>query len=436
MTSQPKFPPVPSITGSSANSPCIMPRLSSESEVIYSEVHHENDGLDLRIASDTWCKLAASEARLHLMVQLGHLEVGFPDVENFCLELETKYRAKVDGELREKGTKSPEWKIVKLCMTLKMIDERQVNSKLETERYEARKKIEKVLGKNSRRARNIVKKLRQEAAKHKVILIKKYEEKLKNLQRKYRKNEEEKIDKIPEALENLGLENISVFSREKYDKKQVTKYEPEIIGDIDDLHDNERLILMLPPKFSIEENLPRDGLLIDEEMAYAKTRMTINKEREERIDEEDEGLGLGEEDDPEKEEELERLEAESRQVYDPRKRTFDDRKRRATDLKECARVTLPKPMDTKNEAHIEMRRGTNEQIYNTYIGEVCNKRGEVKGNLTEEEKDGLRRLQKRIREKEVVILKTDKSGRLCLVTREEYERMGLEHTSKDTKIDR
>ena len=68
-----------------------------------------------------------------------------------------------------------------------------------------------------------MKKLRQEAAKHKVILIKKYEEKLKNLQRKYRKNEEEKIDNIPEALENLGLEKISVFSSEKYDKKQVTK---------------------------------------------------------------------------------------------------------------------------------------------------------------------------------------------------------------------
>ena len=64
-------------------------------------------------------------------------------------------------------------------------------------------------------------------------------------------------------------------------------------------------------------------------------------------------------------------------------------------------------MDTKNEALIEMRRGTNEKIYNKYTEEVCNKKGEVKGNLTEEEKDGLKRLQKRIKEKEVVILKTD-----------------------------
>ena len=415
MTSQPKFTSVPSIMSSSANCPCIMPRLKSESETIHSDIHHENDGQDLRIASDTWCKLAASEARLHLMVQLGHLEVGFPDVENFCLELETKYRAKVDGELREKGTTSPEWKIVKLCMALKMIDERRLNSKLETEKYDAREKIEKVLGKNSRKARNIVKKLRQDAARHKVILMKKHEEKLKHLRRKYRKNEEEKIDKIPEALENLGLEKISVFNSEKYEKKKAKKYEPEIIGEID-LHDNERLILMLPPKFSIEENLPRDGLLIDEEMAYAKTRMTINKEAEERLSD-DEGIGEEGEEDEEAEEEMLKLEAETRQIYNPKSRVFDDRKRKVTDLKECARITLPKAMDTRNEALVEMRRGTTEKVYKEYTEEVCNKKGEVKGNLTEDEKDGLRRLQKRIKEKQVVILKTDKSGKMCLVTR-------------------
>ena len=44
-------------------------------------------GPDLRIAAETWRKLAESEARLHLMVELGQLEVGFPDVENFWMGL-------------------------------------------------------------------------------------------------------------------------------------------------------------------------------------------------------------------------------------------------------------------------------------------------------------------------------------------------------------
>ena len=60
----------------------------------------------------------------------------------------------------------------------------------------------------------------------------------------------------------------------------------------------------------------------------------------------------------------------------------------------------------------------------------------MKGNLSEEEKDGLRSLQKRLREKEIIILKTDKSGKMCVTTREEYVKMGEEHTKKDERIDR
>ena len=82
----------------------------SRTQPHHSELLLEEGGLDLRSAKDTWRKLAESEARLHLMVELGHLEVGFPDVENFCLDLEGKYRSRVTTELREKGKTSPKWK--------------------------------------------------------------------------------------------------------------------------------------------------------------------------------------------------------------------------------------------------------------------------------------------------------------------------------------
>ena len=147
---------------------------------------------------DLWRKLAESETRLHLMVELGYLEVGFPDIENFCLDLESKYRSTVQGELREKGKKCPEYRIVKLCMDLKMIDERKVNGKLNSDWYDARKRIDDEYGKNSRRSRNIVKKLRQHAASHKMKIMRKNEDKLKHLRKKYRKCEEDKINQIPE----------------------------------------------------------------------------------------------------------------------------------------------------------------------------------------------------------------------------------------------
>ena len=177
-------------------------------------------GEDLRKAEDTWRRLAESEARLHLMVELGYMEVGFPDVENFCLELESKYRYQVQGDLREQGKNSPEYRIVKLCMDLKMIDERKTNSRLETERYKFRKRIENEYGKNSRRSRNIIKKLRKHAGEQKKIKMRTYEEKLKHLRKKYRKSEEDKIDQIPPSISGVGLENISVFSSKKYEEKK------------------------------------------------------------------------------------------------------------------------------------------------------------------------------------------------------------------------
>ena len=331
-----------------------------QNQPLTSDILPQEGGPDLGLASDTWKKLGESEARLHLMVELGHLELGFPDVENFCLDIESKYRATVMGELREKGKKSPEWGIVKLCMALKMIDERKVNSKLESEKYKMKKKMEDMFGRHSRKMRNIVKKLRQAAARNKSEIMQKNEEKLKHLRRKYRTGEEEKINKIPEALNDLGLEGLSIFNKEKFESKKTEEPEPEIIGDII-LHDNERLILMLPPKFSIEENLPPNGLALDNEMSFAKARWTIAKEEEEKL--EDEGIeDLGEEEDPEHEEQMEKLEAEGRQIYDPKRRVFDDRKHKATDLKECARITLPKPLCTEHEAGFEIRRGTSDKI--------------------------------------------------------------------------
>jgi hypothetical protein len=84
-----------------------------------SDLLHEDGGLEVGIEREAWCKLAESEARLHLIMELIKIKVGFPDVEEFCLDLESKYRSTATGSLREKGESSPEWQIVKTCMTLR-----------------------------------------------------------------------------------------------------------------------------------------------------------------------------------------------------------------------------------------------------------------------------------------------------------------------------
>ena len=60
------------------------------------------------------------------------------------------------------------------------------------------------------------------------------------------------------------------------------------------------------------------------------------------------------EDNPEDDQRIEELqeiiEAKSHQYYDPEEKVFNYGKKRATDLKENSRVTLPRPVNAVHEA--------------------------------------------------------------------------------------
>ena len=57
-------------------------------------------------------------------------------------------------------------------------------------------------------------------------------------------------------------------------------------------------------------------------------------------------------------------------------------------------------------------------------------------NLSDIEIRGLRSILKRLRDSELIIMKTDKSGKFCIVSIEDYLRMGQDHISKDKEIGR
>ena len=129
-------------------------------------------------------------------------------------------------------------------------------------------------------------------------------------------------------------------------------------------------------------------------------------------------------------------EAKNRQVFDPIDKNYDARKRRATDLQECSRITLPKPLSPDEEANLDIRRRTQMEIFRKYKGKNTNKNGEQLTNLTKQEKEGLKSIQKRIQEGSIIVIKTDKSSKLAATTQEDYLRMGKEHVEKDKKITR
>ena len=59
-----------------------------------------------------------------------------------------------------------------------------------------------------------------------------------------------------------------------------------------------------------------------------------------------------------------------------------------------------------------------------------------KSNVNDTELKGLESLKKRIGKGELIVVKTDKTGKLAAMSRESYEEAGMEHTEKDTEVDR
>ena len=133
-------------------------------------------------------------------------------------------------------------------------------------------------------------------------------------------------------------------------------------------------------------------------------------------------------------EQMELLEAEARQVFDPVGLTFNHGKKKATDLQENKSVKLPSPSTPHTESSIEILKNKIMEVFKKYKSVNCNKNGQQKSNLSKSEKKGLESLLKRINKGEIVPLKTDKSGKITVMGMEEYMEMGLERIKEDKEI--
>ena len=91
---------------------------------------------------------------------------------------------------------------------------------------------------------------------------------------------------------------------------------------------------------------------------------------------------------------MERLDAESKRVYNPIDKIFDHAKKRVTDLAENAKVSLPKPCDALTESSIELIKQKLMETFRDYKKKNCNDRGEQVTNLRKSELRGLTKLRK------------------------------------------
>ena len=395
------------------------------------------EGISLEKLEKTWKDLAASESRIKMMDSLQKIKVGFNDVEYFNLGL--IYNAKTIN-CNNYGEKEDR-KVVETAMKFKRKDEIKNRKRIVKEKLEISRKIDRSLEMTNNMKKKIMKHLNMTFVEKKKELDEKYTEKVKHLRKKFEKDEEKELDKVPDEMIGTGFENLTVFDKERYENEvEVTEIEVVKYGEVE-IDDEEEAALKLHPKMALPKRLEEGYMNLQMDLSYTKVRWQLKKDDENK----EECIGGMEENKEDEQnnaekrrkiEENEVEEARTRMVYDSEGRIYDERKQRVTDMKECSRVFLPKPLEVTREAQLEMRREAHAKVSEKFRKENCDERGRQQRTLSVKELRGLKKLEKRKNEGEIVVIMTDKSSKLCIMKREDYLKLGEEHVAKDKEITR
>ena len=430
------------------------PAMSSTVPTVKSSQTYQNTALaakEARLYSKLSRRLIECEERSKLMKKMKNEEIGFREEELFILS--------EMGKLR--GTKKHLWKerkqLLALLMRRKLRDNISLERNLRKMRNQARRKLEDVLGPNSKACRKIVKNTKIEGMNVRQKCGMKNDRKLRFLKRKYGMRECGLNDLCEE--DRVKYKDVKVFSGEEIQPEKMR--DPIIVcrqGEEIQLNEDELSVLRLGPKFCEYTNLSDVDFEIEVEQTVLKykweTMDEVNKQDDEESMNEEmkkfedpsilarkilfEELFTKDELDAMKDDEEDRMmmmDAEMRAVFNLREGIIDMRKRRATDVKGNSRVILPKKMrGFETEAKLEMMRQELRGVFSKYTNEKCGSGGLQKSNLSRGEIKGLKSLKKRVKEGELTILPTDKTGLFAVMSRETYQECGLKHTVKDREI--
>ena len=126
---------------------------------------------------------------------------------------------------------------------------------------------------------------------------------------------------------------------------------------------------------------------------------------------------------------------ENDKVYDHKTKTLDLRNLKATDLKNNKRVILPINHDDEKEIKRNNVVGELKRIFKEFTNKHCDRFGNLKeNNLSEEKRNTIKDLKKKIKEEELVCYKTDKTGYLALDTQENFANKMEKHIENDKVV--
>ena len=337
--------------------------------------------------------------------------------------------------------------LVRHLVDIKVKSATEFRKGLEKNYTEAWKEFEKNTKPGSRKWRKMYGEVRNIMTETWKTEEKKFDRKLKNLKTKYtgrehlhreeRSREEKELDEILEKLEDNEKEILDGLwlTDGKLDEeiKKTWPNEPEIpvYGEVRQLRKEEIKLLRKPPKHAVYNKL--NVKEFEKELEAVRTKIRYSRmEASGEMDSEEE-----DEMDEDTEEEMRMAEVEARETYDPDRGKLNMTKKRATDIRTNQRIIMPLPRPTKEECDLEVRTGKLLDRYKMFMKQNCTEKGEqLESNMTKSEKLGMKMLQERIKENEIVIKETDKSHKFCVSSWQNYIGQGKEHVKNDREISR
>ena len=254
-----------------------------------------------------------------------------------------------------------------------------------------------------------------------------------------------------------GMKNLEMSTEEyqKYGGAQIFSEECELVaedakgpvlvcqeGEEILLSDDEVRFLSLGPKFNILKKLRLEDFEPALEEAIMKYKWDSMSDKDDSRKEMSE-IALDtllknictEEEYGEILDDIEENELRGRMVFDGEHDRFSYAKKKVTDCKGNSRVNFPKEVGKyDDEAALEMMRMELTEVFKKYGNEKCMKGGVQKPNLNEAEINGMKSLQKRVSNGEILVVPTDKSGRFAVMSVPTYELAGSAHTKKDEEV--
>ena len=377
-------------------------------------------------------KLVECEEKSKMLLELRKKKVCLSEEEMFVQNLHTKF--KILGDRR--GVKERQRsELVDLTLKYKIRDNNLYGIKLRKRRDYLRRKLENEMGSKSDGWKNLNNDIKANSSRLRARLKSNHKEKVEHLVKKFGIVKKLNVDE--KLLKYMGNPRMFV---EELTPEDIRK--PVIINKDIELNDEEFEVLSLGQKFCLFVNLNDETFEADVEEVIMKVKWDMmGEEREPKVGVEDVALrvALGtdvcDEIDDAQDEEVAIQEAVTRTPFNRGDMKFSLARRRATDMKGNSRVYFPrKARGLEEEAVFEALRLELRGVFKNYVGKNCKKGGVQVSNLTPSQARGLKSLRRRFKEGDLVIIPTDKSGNLAIMSRSSYLEAGLKHTLGDKEV--